>query len=1207
MERKTHARRAQLVLLLAVCLLAVGSLSAQTAVLLHEGFESQSAVEAGGGTVYNGSFVPGLNGNGFQTNSQAEYITFPGYGHVNMTTGTADMYVYVDGSTLTGGARVDLLDFIGQPPWNDRILIVLYGYTPATRMMTGNVHFTSDMFLSGFPMDTNVGGSALFSANTWHRVTVTWAGLDGVAAPVAKYYIDDALVASHTGAAGSIMMSDIPAQFYVGRFLQDAVDPRPIAIIDELSISDEVLAPATLTGHVYRTGSSAPVVGASVGAAYGDPTAVTGSDGAYSITLLPGSHTLKVAASGYLPSETAITVTQAGPNTLNAYLTPEPIFDLSADLSTTVNPSGLWSYGYKASLTSTALTPYTSYQSSITAGPASPAPDVLNTSFETPVTADLYKGAIDGWYVYDRYGIGMDTSVMHAPGLATDGTQVGYAREGWFAQHWILAGGVWPATVAGNRYTLSADLGIDTVSPTQGLRPRTLSLCLYGTPDMSTWDFLAKKDLDLSTLTPGTMQHFSTSFDCTTANGNAGWSLWIGFDQTEANSLTLIDNVKLEIAPILDERIPAWMKSGDNFSGVGKNLTELGTGGTGTQPWIEPYMAYMFPGEGGQYATARWTSPAAGTVKISSLFTGQSPLGTSTDVHVVRNGASIYDGHVSGFNGTSPSFSDRSGATPSRAYSGQVSVALGDIIDFCVGYGTGGSVNDATGVSATIIPSTTQAGAITGTVTASVAGNPAVANAIVTVVGTNRKVTTAADGTYSLVVPAGSCALTVTKSGYDSQTQTTTVPTNGTAVLDFALMPHYNLSAMARALPYSDIVNVNGDLSEWSSAEFTPLDQIYNIDGSAAMWLNADIPEAYYAARWGANGQKLYVAIKVRDTSHYFTDAYTEWNARDAAEIYVHTTGTGPTNYNDSFVDAQHYVIGIKASEPDKVWTAMGYHDADIPGFLAKGAIDGQWLNYEAEITPYDHLEMDLETHVFSNLVPGTLAAGQTIGFDVVVAGCDSSGAYSGMKSANLMLAKFDDYSKFAQHLLVPGYTGVADAKNAPDGSAAAFTGVVTAAFDGYFYVESIDRTSGIRVSQANHGLTPGQAVTVAGYVHTLSTGERFVLAATVDANGAAEVAPLGMTNKAIGGGGAFGQQGVADAAGLNNIGLLVKTTGSVVSTQSGSFGIDDGSGLSVKVIGSVPPGATYVAVTGISSCEKSGGSLSRGIIATDVSAVSAP
>jgi len=182
--------------------------------------------------------------------------------------------------------------------------------------------------------------------------------------------------------------------------------------------------------------------------------------------------------------------------------------------------------------------------------------DWVNGSFESPdVTgSDVVWGETPGWYTYDRYGIGFtQPGVMEAPGLATDGTQVGVAREGWMAQHWILADGRWPGTVEGNRYTFSVDLGIDAVSPTQGLRPRTCALKIVGTPDMSYWADLAVLNLDLNNLAPGTMQRFSVSFDCLAANNNVGFTAYVGIDQTEANSMVLLDNAVYDASPIVPE------------------------------------------------------------------------------------------------------------------------------------------------------------------------------------------------------------------------------------------------------------------------------------------------------------------------------------------------------------------------------------------------------------------------------------------------------------------------------------------------------------------------------------------------------------------------------------------------------------------------------------------------------------------------------
>ena len=75
---------------------------------------------------------------------------------------------------------------------------------------------------------------------------------------------------------------------------------------------------------------------------------------------------------------------------------------------------------------------------------------------------------------------------------------------------------------------------------------------------------------------------------------------------------------------------------------------------------------------------------------------------------------------------------------------------------------------------------------------------------------------------------------------------------------------------------------------------------------------------------------------------------------------------------------------------------------------------------------------------------------------------------------------------------------------------------------------------------------------------------------------------------------------------GLNNIGLLVKTFGRVVSSEADEFYVDDGSGfdygdpnvpglrVTVPAGTSAPAVGSYVAVTGISSCYKDGADLYR-------------
>jgi hypothetical protein len=126
--------------------------------------------------------------------------------------------------------------------------------------------------------------------------------------------------------------------------------------------------------------------------------------------------------------------------------------------------------------------------------------------------------------------------------------------------------------------------------------------------------------------------------------------------------------------------------------------------------------------------------------------------------------------------------------------------------------------------------------------------------------------------------------------------------------------------------------------------------------------------------------------------------------------------------------------------------------------------------------------------------------------------------------------------------------------------------------------------------------------------VRTLNSGERYIDAGVVTTSGTGTIAPLGMTNKTLGGcslGTVSGhlQPGVINGIGPNNIGLLVKTTGAVgtVNAAEGWFNIDDGSGVGVTVYGSVPSGSTYVVVTGISSCAGSDAGPTRVILATSI------
>jgi hypothetical protein len=104
----------------------------------------------------------------------------------------------------------------------------------------------------------------------------------------------------------------------------------------------------------------------------------------------------------------------------------------------------------------------------------------------------------------------------------------------------------------------------------------------------------------------------------------------------------------------------------------------------------------------GQYSLIRFVAPRAGIYKVTARFEGAHFGLSSTDVHVLRNAVSLFDGEINGYGGD-PAFHLIEGANPAASYSGSVALAMGDIITFAVGYGQNKThYSDTTSLSAEI-------------------------------------------------------------------------------------------------------------------------------------------------------------------------------------------------------------------------------------------------------------------------------------------------------------------------------------------------------------------------------------------------------------------------------------------------------------------------------------------------------------------------
>ncbi len=192
------------------------------------------------------------------------------------------------------------------------------------------------------------------------------------------------------------------------------------------------------------------------------------------------------------------------------------------------------------------------------------------------------------------------------------------------------------------------------------------------------------------------------------------------------------------------------------------------------------------------------------------------------------------------------------------------------------------------------------------------------------------------------------------------------------------------------------------------------------------------------------------------------------------------------------------------------------------------------------------------------------------------------------------------------------GASSILQARLQPDGGPADLSGVVVSrVFGDTFYIQSDDRSCGIRVLRPGHSLTAGSRASVSGAVRTDGDGERYIDAAVALPAGTGVAIPLSMTLKTMGGG-AFqynpetgaGQQGIQGAQGVNNTGLLVRVVGRVTHSAGGWFYLEDGSNVEdgsghagVRILlgsGTAPATGEFVRASGISSVIRIAGTVQR-------------
>ena len=357
---------------------------------------------------------------------------------------------------------------------------------------------------------------------------------------------------------------------------------------------------------------------------------------------------------------------------------------------------------------------------------------------------------------------------------------------------------------------------------------------------------------------------------------------------------------------------------------------------------------------------------------------------------------------------------------------------------------------------------------------------------------------------------------------------------------------------------------------------------------------------------FGAGRIQYYRYAWNQNASHSWTGFESQWNsgtlaltATSSGSWYLHVKGHNADNVENGSYTYGPYKYDASAPQMGAVNDDGAYTDA-------AGQLHATWSGSDPEsgIAEYQYAvgtaPDDLESVVAWTSVE-TDTSVTTSGLTLV----SGTTYYIGVKARN-------GAGAWCSPAVSDGITAadvvatIAEAKNRANGKAVMLQDkVVSADFDTFFYITENDWSSGIRVN----GTSPDESelADVSGVLQTIA-GERVITLPDVGSTTGGTVPdPLFLTNKVIGGGelNAY-TPGITGGVGVNNIGLLISTSGRVKYVESGFFYIDDGRALEdgsghigVKVDASTlttlpEQDVDYVRITCISSTEQPGANVIR-------------
>jgi hypothetical protein len=210
-----------------------------------------------------------------------------------------------------------------------------------------------------------------------------------------------------------------------------------------------------------------------------------------------------------------------------------------------------------------------------------------------------------------------------------------------------------------------------------------------------------------------------------------------------------------------------------------------------------------------------------------------------------------------------------------------------------------------------------------------------------------------------------------------------------------------------REIPKGEAV-VDGDLSEWEEADnWIALDKVYY--GNPA-----DVSEARYALRWNPDTDKIYAAVIVYDSNHWFSDEYVKWDTSDRIEIYSQGDAEGGAGFLGVYDVAQQYMMGPDTTSGSWATWAWGEAIGQDAGLEYAVTVEANRIVHEVGVLMFDH---------YGGLSGGEtvvtdLVSGQVVGFDILASTRWAPEGF-GMLSENLVTGKHADADRFARYSLV--------------------------------------------------------------------------------------------------------------------------------------------------------------------------------------------